>query len=103
MKYIIEVNEVKKRPDKFCTNIVDGRVGILIDGRPVAYIVPGTLLQFMQAPEDYSQYYIVSSLIRFIRFSSMIGSLQGRHTDLVEKADTSAAFAGGRSVSSKIP
>jgi spore germination protein KA len=64
-----------ERPDRFCTNLLDGRVGIIIDGLPIAYIVPGTLLQFVQAPEDYSQHFIISSTIRYLRFTSMFISL----------------------------
>ncbi|MGE5633587.1 MAG: spore germination protein [Caulobacteraceae bacterium] len=60
-----------ERPDRFCSNISDGRVGLIIDGLPTAFIIPGTLLQFIQAPEDYSQHFLVSSVIRFIRFISM--------------------------------
>lgn len=64
-----------ERPDKFCTSLVDGRVGILIDGLPTAFIVPGTLLQFMQAPDDYSFQFIVASIVRLIRFLSMFLTL----------------------------
>ncbi|MDF2839455.1 MAG: Spore germination protein GerKA [Clostridia bacterium] len=64
-----------ERPDKFCVNLLEGRVGIIIDGLPIAYIVPGTLLQFVQAPEDYSQHFIISSSIRYLRFTSMFISL----------------------------
>lgn len=64
-----------ERPDKFCTNIVDGRVGVIIDGHPVAYIVPATLPMFLQAPEDYSQQFIVSSIIRYLRYTAMFVTL----------------------------
>jgi len=40
-----------ERPDRFCTSLLDGRVGLIIDGLPIAYIIPGTLLQFVQAPK----------------------------------------------------
>jgi spore germination protein KA len=56
------------RPDKFCANIVEGRVGLLIDGFPISYIIPGTLDTFLQAPEDYSQNYIISSIVRVMRY-----------------------------------
>ena len=56
------------RPDKFCANIAEGRVGIIIDGFPTAYILPGTLVTFLQAPEDYSRNYIISSIIRIMRY-----------------------------------
>lgn len=64
-----------ERPDKFCSNIMDGRVGILIDGTPVSYIVPATLIMFIQAPEDYAQQYIISSIIRYIRYTAMFVTL----------------------------
>lgn len=57
-----------ERPDKFCANILEGRVGIIIDGTAIAYIVPGTLNQFVQAPEDYNLNYAVSSMLRFLRY-----------------------------------
>lgn len=64
-----------ERPDRFCTGLIDGRVGLIIDGLPITYIIPGTLLQFLQAPEDYSQHFLVSSVIRYIRFTSMFITL----------------------------
>ncbi len=64
-----------ERPDKFCANVVEGRVGIIIGGLPVTYIVPGTFDSFLQAPEDYSQNFIVSSVIRFLRFILMFVTL----------------------------
>lgn len=64
-----------ERPDRFCTNVADGRVGLLIDGMPIAYIIPGTLLQFLQAPEDYAQNWIVSSALRYLRFTAMFVTL----------------------------
>ncbi len=58
-----------ERPDKFCANVVEGRVGVIIDGFPVTYIVPGTFGTFLQAPEDYSENFIVGSVTRFLRFT----------------------------------
>ena len=43
-----------ERVDKFCANILEGRVGIMINGIPVVYIVPVDINSFMQAPEDYA-------------------------------------------------
>jgi len=64
-----------ERPDRFCSSLVDGRVGIIIEGMPLAYIVPGTLLQFFQTPDDYSIQFIVGSVLRLIRFMSMFITL----------------------------
>jgi spore germination protein KA len=64
-----------ERPDKFCSNIIDGRVGVIIDGLPIAYVIPATFLQLLQAPEDYSQHFLISSLIRGLRFIAMFFTL----------------------------
>ena len=64
-----------ERPDKFCSNIVSGMVGLVIDGLPIAYIVPATINQLMQAPEDYAHNYIVSSFIRSTRYFLMVLTL----------------------------
>ncbi len=56
------------RPDKFSANIMEGRVGVLIDGFPISFILPGTLNTFLQAPEDYAQNFIISSISRFMRY-----------------------------------
>jgi len=58
-----------ERVDKFCGNIAEGRIGILIDGMPIAYILPVTINAFLQAPEDYALNYIASSLFRILRYA----------------------------------
>ena len=64
-----------ERTDKFCTNLLDGRVGLIIDGLPISFIIPGTLLQFVQAPEDYSEHFLISSAVRYLRFTAMFITL----------------------------
>ncbi|KUO77691.1 MAG: hypothetical protein APF77_13190 [Clostridia bacterium BRH_c25] len=64
-----------ERPDRFCVNIVEGRVGIMIESVPTTYIVPGTLLQFIQALDDYSFHFMVGSALRFLRFLAMFITL----------------------------
>lgn len=64
-----------ERADRFCAEIVEGRVGIIIDGIPLSFLAPGTFVQFMQAPEDYSRSYIVGSLIRFMRYALFVITL----------------------------
>lgn len=56
-----------ERVDKFCGNILEGRVGIIIDGLPLAYITPVDINSFLQAPEDYALNYIQSSAFRLLR------------------------------------
>lgn len=64
-----------ERTDKFCGNLLEGRVGIIIDGLPTAFIVPAGINQFMHAAEDYSKNYLVASMISIIRFFSLISTM----------------------------
>lgn len=64
-----------ERSDKFCINILEGRVGIIIDGLPTGYLLPGTFAQFMKAPEDYTEHFIVGSAITLLRYICLLISL----------------------------
>lgn len=61
-----------ERADKFCLNIVEGRVGIIVDGLPICYLAPGTFAQFLKAPEDLSEHFAVSSLLTIIRYICLV-------------------------------
>lgn len=64
-----------ERPDKFCADVIEGRAGIIVDGIPFGFVVPGTFVQFLQTPEDYSKKVIVSSILRIVRMFAMTISL----------------------------
>ena len=59
-----------ERPDKFVANVLEGKVGILVDGTPFGLIAPAVLGQLYQSPEDYYERFYIASLIRFIRIIS---------------------------------
>lgn len=56
-----------ERVDKFCSGILEGRIGIMADGLPLAFIVPVDINAFLQAPEDYALNYVSSSVFRLLR------------------------------------
>ncbi len=64
-----------QRPDRFCSNITDGRVGLIIDGIPFGYILPCQLPMLVQSPEDYAQNYVMSSVLRILRYISILITL----------------------------
>ncbi len=64
-----------ERTDKFCGNVLEGRIGIMADGFPLAIIVPVDINSFLQAPEDYAQNYFYSSMYRLMRYVSTLVSL----------------------------
>lgn len=57
-----------ERADKLSANILNGRVGVIVDGFPTAFITPSNLAMFMQTPEDYSSSLVFSSFLRIIRY-----------------------------------
>lgn len=64
-----------ERPEKFCNHLLDGSVGLLIDGLPTAFIVPGVISQFLQSPEDYSKNFLIATMINIIRYFSVLMTL----------------------------
>ncbi len=64
-----------ERPDKFCTNLLDGRVGLLIDGMPIAYDVPAVLFHFLRTIDDYSQNFFLVTAIRILRYAALMITL----------------------------
>ncbi|MCL2077108.1 MAG: spore germination protein [Oscillospiraceae bacterium] len=64
-----------ERPDKLCANIAEGKIGILVDGYPIAFIVPTVFNMLFQSGEDYSQNYAHGSYVRILRYSGAFLSL----------------------------
>ena len=64
-----------ERPDRFCQGLLDGRVGLLVDGLPLAYLAPADIGYLMESPEDRSRDYISASCVRVLRYAALILSL----------------------------
>ncbi|MDG0814182.1 spore germination protein [Cohnella rhizosphaerae] len=64
-----------ERPDKVVANLLEGRVAILVDGSPLALIVPTVFNQFYQAVEDYTERFLQMSAIRMARLVALVFSL----------------------------
>ena len=64
-----------ERTDRFCQGILDGRVGLLIDGLPLGYLAPADLMYLMESPEDQSRDYIGASAVKVLRYLALLASL----------------------------
>ncbi|KKI89176.1 hypothetical protein WQ54_28355 [Bacillus sp. SA1-12] len=84
--YIIEFIEEKpysvfpqvlqtERPDRVVGNLLEGRIGIIVENSPFALVVPVTFFQMMASPEDYYGRFMMSSFIRFIRYLFLLIAL----------------------------
>lgn len=61
-----------ERPDRFCQGLLDGRLGIMVDGLPLAYLAPADLGYLMESSEDRSRDFLTASCIRFLRYAALI-------------------------------
>ena len=55
--------------------LLEGRVGILVDGLPVGFVVPATLSRFMQVTEDTAQHFAVASMLVMLRYIALLAGL----------------------------
>lgn len=60
-----------ERPDRFSVGLMDGRVGLLVDGLPMGCLLPGDIAQFIKAPQDRSNNYLMATLLTLIRYFCM--------------------------------
>ena len=64
-----------ERPDKFASLLLEGRVGVIIEGIPVGFVAPAFFPEFMKTTEDASQHFIAASAIRFLRWAGLVLTL----------------------------
>ena len=64
-----------ERADRFCQGLLDGRVGLLVDGLPLAYLAPADLGYLMESMEDRSRDFISASFVRVLRYMALLASL----------------------------
>ncbi|HEX3032338.1 MAG TPA: spore germination protein, partial [Bacillota bacterium] len=61
-----------ERPDVLAARLLEGRIGLIVDGSPFVLTVPFIILEYFQVNEDYSQNFIFSSINRLLRISGAI-------------------------------
>lgn len=61
-----------QRTDRFCKGILDGRVGLIVDGIPLGYLAPVDLGCLLDSAEDYSRDYISASAVRILRYGALL-------------------------------
>ncbi|MBE5752794.1 MAG: spore germination protein [Clostridiales bacterium] len=64
-----------EKPDVFCAKIAEGRVGILVDGSPIALTLPFILTEDLQSSEDYFISPFMASVYRGIRLTALFVAL----------------------------
>ncbi len=71
-KSLFKRNGTSEKPDIFCAKVCEGRVGIIVDGSPIALTVPYILTEDLQTAEDYYSVSYRSTILRILRVFSLI-------------------------------
>lgn len=61
-----------ERTDRFAQGLLDGRVGLLVDGLPLGYLLPVDLGYLMSSPEDRGTDYLSASFLRILRYAALL-------------------------------
>lgn len=61
-----------EKPDVFAAKVVEGRIGILVDGSPIALTLPYILTEDFQSSEDYFISPFMATIFRAMRFFSLL-------------------------------
>ncbi|WLD91644.1 spore germination protein [Alkalihalobacillus sp. AL-G] len=64
-----------ERPDRVTGVLVEGKIGILVDGSPHALTCPTTIVEFFSASDDYYLTWHLASSLRLVRLFAVIFSV----------------------------
>ena len=64
-----------ERSDRFCQGLLDGRIGVIVDGLPLGYLAPVDIGYLMESPEDRSRDFLSASFVRVLRYGALVVSL----------------------------
>lgn len=60
--------QLTERPDVACSYLCEGHILLIVDNSPAVLLLPGTVFQFTQSPEDYYNNPLTGTYFRMIRF-----------------------------------
>ena len=72
---IFSTTGVTERPDVLCSKLIEGRVGILVDGVPYAVVIPKLFCESFQTLDDYSCKPYYATFIRWLKYAAFIMSV----------------------------
>ena len=64
-----------ERPDVACSYLMEGSIILIVDNSPAVLILPPSIFQFMQSPEDYYKNPITGNIFRALRNICILISL----------------------------
>lgn len=64
-----------ERPDRFCDSLLNGKLGIVVDGSSMTIICPQSFIEFFQSREDQNLRWPIATFVRLLRFSAVFLSV----------------------------
>ena len=64
-----------ERPDKFARELLRGKVGVLSDGLPVGFLLPGTIPEMLSTQEDQGRHAAVARALTLLRWAALLIAL----------------------------
>ena len=61
-----------QRPDVLCAKLLEGRVGLLIEGTPFALVIPKLFCESFQTMDDYCYRPAYATLVRWIKYAAFL-------------------------------
>ena len=57
-----------QRPDRFCRGLLEGRVGLLCEGLPLGWLLPGTFDLHFHTGQDRAYHWLPATALRLLRY-----------------------------------
>lgn len=64
-----------ERPDTLCGKILEGRIGVLVDGTPFVLVIPYLFVEHFQSMDDYALNPYYATFLRLIKYFSFFVSM----------------------------
>ena len=64
-----------ERPDRFSAGLLEGRVGVLVDGLPMGWLLPAGFKEFFRSPQDKALSWMAASALLVLRYLCMLTTL----------------------------
>lgn len=72
---IFETIGYSERPDSVAGKLLEGRIGIIVDGSPIVLTAPFIFIEYFQISEDYYNNFFFASMSRILRIMGLILSI----------------------------
>nr|WP_240338344.1 spore germination protein [Peribacillus alkalitolerans] len=66
---------LSERPDWICSNLLNGKLAVLVDGSPLAICCPQSFIEFFKSMEDQNVRWHIATFIRILRILAMLLSV----------------------------